>query len=123
MINDPGQTARAHEQISRRIDKIAAIVPVTPVTLACAAIQSFDADFIRHDQLVGRMGEMNEVLRELNSRVIQREGGVEETFDRAWRMLNLRYCRRAAMSKPTAAPFTAPLPSNGRTGVTSTLTR
>ena len=72
------------------LDKIAAIVPVTPVTLACAAIQSFDADFIRHDQLVGRMGEMNDVLRELNARVIQREGGVEETFDRAWRMLKMR---------------------------------
>src|SRR5687768_13966402 len=72
------------------LEKIAEIVPVTPVTLACAAIQSFDADFIRHDQLVGRMGEMNDVLRELNARVIKREGGVEETFDRAWRMLKMR---------------------------------
>jgi hypothetical protein len=36
------------------------------------------------------MSEMREVLRELNARVIHREGGVEEIFDRAWRMLKMR---------------------------------
>jgi len=72
------------------MEKIGAIVPVTPVTLACAAIQSFDADFIRREQLIARMGEMNDVLHELNARVIHREGGVEATFDRAWRMLKMR---------------------------------
>jgi glycerol-3-phosphate O-acyltransferase len=72
------------------LEKIAAIVPVTPVTLACAAIQSFDGDFISHDQLLARMSEMRDVLRELNARVIHREGSVEEIFDRAWRMLAMR---------------------------------
>ncbi|MFL5592989.1 MAG: 1-acyl-sn-glycerol-3-phosphate acyltransferase [Gemmatimonadaceae bacterium] len=72
------------------LEKIAAIVPVTPVTLACAAIQSFDGDFISHEQLMARMGEMRDVLRELNARVIHREGSVEEIFDRAWKMLNMR---------------------------------
>ncbi len=72
------------------IDRIAAIVPVTPVTLACAALQSFDGDFISHEQLIARMGEMRDVLRELNARVIHREGSVDEIFDRAWRMLKMR---------------------------------
>jgi hypothetical protein len=33
---------------------------------------------------------MRDVLRELNARVIYREGGIEEIFDRAWRMLSMR---------------------------------
>jgi glycerol-3-phosphate O-acyltransferase len=72
------------------LEKIAAIIPVTPVTLACAAIQSFDGDYISHAQLIARMSEMRDVLRELNARVIHREGSVDEIFDRAWRMLKMR---------------------------------
>jgi glycerol-3-phosphate O-acyltransferase len=72
------------------LERIAAIVPVTPVPLACAAIQSFDGDFIAHDQLLARMSEMRDVLTELNARVIHREGSIEEIFDRAWRMLQMR---------------------------------
>ena len=72
------------------LEKIAAIIPVTPVSLACAAIQSFDGDFISHEQLLARMSEMRDVLTELNARVIHREGSVEEIFDRAWRMLQMR---------------------------------
>ncbi|HEV7594019.1 MAG TPA: 1-acyl-sn-glycerol-3-phosphate acyltransferase [Gemmatimonadaceae bacterium] len=72
------------------LERIAAIVPVTPVTLACAALQSFDGDFISHTQLLSRMGEMHEVLNELNARVIHREGSVDDIFDRAWRMLRMR---------------------------------
>jgi len=82
--------ARIQGLADEALTRIAAIVPVTPVTLACAAVQSFDADFIAHDALVGRMEEMLEVLAELNARVITHEGGVEETFDRAWRMLRMR---------------------------------
>jgi glycerol-3-phosphate O-acyltransferase len=72
------------------LERIAAIIPVTPVTLACAAIQSFDGDFISHEKLIARMGEMRDVLRELNARVIHHEGSVDEIFDRAWRMLKMR---------------------------------
>jgi glycerol-3-phosphate O-acyltransferase len=72
------------------LERIAAIIPVTPVTLACAAIQSFDGDFISHQQLIARMGEMRDVLRELNARVIHHEGSVDDIFDRAWRMLRMR---------------------------------
>ena len=82
--------ARLQTLANSVLDKIAAIIPVTPVTLACAAVQSFDGDFIPHDHLLARMEEMREVLRELNARVIHREGGVEEIFDRAWRMLRMR---------------------------------
>ena len=72
------------------LSEIAQLVPVTPVTLACAAIQSFDEDFIPHARLIERMREMRDVLHELNARVVHREGTVEEIFDRAWRMLSMR---------------------------------
>ncbi len=90
-------TIERHERLARVqtlsdsvLERIAAIVPVTPVTLACAAVQSFDSDFILHDQLLARMSDMRDVLTELNARVIHREGSVEEIFDRAWRMLHMR---------------------------------
>ncbi len=70
--------------------RIAAIIPVTPVTLACAALQTFDGDFVTHADLISRMDEMREVLQELNARVVHREGAIQEVFDRAWRMLKMR---------------------------------
>ena len=72
------------------MSKIGAIIPVTPVALACAAIQSLDSDFIKRDVLVTRMADMRDVLGELNARTIRAEGPIEETFDRAWKMLGMR---------------------------------
>lgn len=89
-IDRAERLARVQTLSDSVLEKIAAIIPVTPVTLACAAVQSFDGDFIAHEQLIARMGEMRDVLHELNARVIHREGSVEEIFDRAWRMLKMR---------------------------------
>jgi glycerol-3-phosphate O-acyltransferase len=72
------------------LERIAALIPVTAVSLACAAIQSFDGDFIVHRKLLERMSEMRDVLTDLNARVIRHDGAIEETFDRAWRMLRMR---------------------------------
>jgi glycerol-3-phosphate O-acyltransferase len=89
-IDRAERLARVQALSDSVLAKIAAIIPVTSVTLACAAVQSFDGDFISHAQLLERMGEMRDVLRELNARLIHREGSVEEIFDRAWRMLSMR---------------------------------
>ncbi len=70
--------------------RIGAIIPVTPVPLACAALQSFDADFVTRRQLLDRMEAMREVLTELNSRVVRADRDIAETFDRAYRMLRMR---------------------------------
>ena len=70
--------------------RIGAIVPVTPVALACAAIQSFDRDFIPRADLLARMEEMRAVLVELNARMLRADRDIAETFDRAWRMLRMR---------------------------------
>jgi len=70
--------------------RIGAIVPVTPVPLACAAIQSFDADVISREQLLARMSEMRDVLLELNGCVLRHDRDIGETFDVAYRMLRMR---------------------------------
>ena len=70
--------------------RIGTIIPVTPVPLACAALQSFDADFVSRAQLLERMQEMRDVLLELNGRVIRADRDIAETFDRAYRMLRMR---------------------------------
>jgi glycerol-3-phosphate O-acyltransferase len=93
------------------LEQIGAIIPVTSVTLACAAIQSFDSDFISHQQLIARMTEMRDVLRELNARVIHREGSVDEIFDRAWRMLSMRRILVRAGEGYSVLPGNRPLVS------------
>ena len=72
------------------MERIAELIPVTPVSLACAAIQSFESDFIPHDRLLDRMADMRDVLVQLNGRVLRADRSIEETFDRAYRMLAMR---------------------------------
>jgi glycerol-3-phosphate O-acyltransferase len=82
--------ARVQALCDEMMARIGAIIPVTPVSLACAAIQSLDSDFIPRDKLIGRMKDLRDVLEELNARTIRSEGPIEETFDRAWKMLKMR---------------------------------
>ena len=70
--------------------RIGDIIPVTPVPLACAALQSFDADFIPRAKLLERMSAMRDVLLELNGRVLRANGDIEATFDSAYEMLRMR---------------------------------
>ena len=70
--------------------RIGEIIPVTPVPLACAALQTFDADFVPRAKLIERMSAMRDVLLELNGRVVRADRDIEVTFDRAYRMLRMR---------------------------------
>jgi glycerol-3-phosphate O-acyltransferase len=87
----PERLARVQQLCDRVMSRIGEIVPVTPVPLACAAIQSFDRDFITRAELVERMSDMRDALLELNARVVRHDGGIDETFERAWRMLRMRH--------------------------------
>lgn len=89
-IERPERLARVQSLADVVLERIAAIIPVTPVPLACAAVQSFDSDFISREQLLRRMSDMRDVLTELNARVVHKEGSIEEVLDRAWRMLSMR---------------------------------
>ncbi len=89
-VPQPERLARVQSLCDDVMSRIGALVPVTPVPLACAAIQSFDRDFIPRRELLERMSEMRDTLLELNGRVIRHERDIEETFERAWRMLRMR---------------------------------
>ncbi|HEY9225993.1 MAG TPA: 1-acyl-sn-glycerol-3-phosphate acyltransferase [Gemmatimonadaceae bacterium] len=87
----PERLSRVQSLCDGVMSKIGQLIPVTPVSLACAAIQSFDRDFIPRAALLERMQEMRDALVELNSRVVRAERSIDETFDRAYRMLKMRH--------------------------------
>ena len=86
----PERLARVQSLCDGIMDRIGRLVPVTPVPLVCAAVQSLDRDFIPRAMLLDRMTELRETLVELNSRVVRSDRSVEETLEVALRMLRMR---------------------------------
>jgi glycerol-3-phosphate O-acyltransferase len=86
----PERLARVQALSDDVMATIGHLIPVTPVALACAAIQSMESDFIPRGRLLERMQDMRDALMELNARVLRADRDIEETFDRAWRMLRMR---------------------------------
>jgi glycerol-3-phosphate O-acyltransferase len=82
--------ARVQSLCDGLLERVGALIPVTSVPLVCAAIQSFDGDFIARDALLERIDEMRHVLLELNGGVLRQDRTAEELFDRAYRMLRMR---------------------------------
>jgi glycerol-3-phosphate O-acyltransferase len=89
-VPKPERRGRVQSLCDDVMSRIGELIPVTPVPLACAAIQSLDRDFLPRAELLERMLEMRNALLELNGRVVRHERSIEETFDRAWRMLRMR---------------------------------
>jgi glycerol-3-phosphate O-acyltransferase len=98
--------SRVQRLADRVLARIGTLIPVTPVPLACAAIQSLGKDFVTHRELVMRMAELRDVLVELNGRVLRADRDIDETFERAYRMLSMR-----RVLVPDGAGY-AVLPSN-----------
>ncbi|MFN8571935.1 MAG: 1-acyl-sn-glycerol-3-phosphate acyltransferase [Gemmatimonadaceae bacterium] len=87
-----------HERLGRvqilcdwAMQQIGSLVPVTAVALTCAALQSFDGEFVTRQALLERMRDMRDVLKDMNARVLRADRDIEETFDRAHRMLRMRH--------------------------------
>ncbi|HET7791413.1 MAG TPA: 1-acyl-sn-glycerol-3-phosphate acyltransferase [Gemmatimonadales bacterium] len=72
------------------LERIGAIIPVTPVPLAAAALLSFEQSVIPRAALLERMDELRERLREVNGKVVRGGARIAEIWDRAWRMLKMR---------------------------------
>jgi len=72
------------------MDRVGAIVPVTPVPLAAAALLSFDRTLVPRTALLERMDEMRDRLREVNAQVVRGGARISDVWDRARRMLTLR---------------------------------
>lgn len=70
--------------------RIGQLVPVTPVPLVCAALQSLGGDFVSRAALRARVEEVRDVLRELSARGLDGEGETDAWFSRALEMLELR---------------------------------
>ena len=86
----PERLARVQSLCDGIMDRIGRLVPVTPVPLVCAAVQSIDRDFIPRQMLLDRMEELRDSLVELNSRVVRTDRTIEETLEVALRMLRMR---------------------------------
>ena len=82
--------ARVQTLTDQIMDRIGRLIPVTPVPLVCAAVQSLGGDFITHERLVARICELRDALVELNARVVRADRTGEETLDVALRMLRMR---------------------------------
>jgi glycerol-3-phosphate O-acyltransferase len=81
--------ARVQRLSDEVMQRIGGLIPVTPVALACAAIQSFASDFITHGNLLERMQDMRDTIIELNGRGAK-DAPIDDVFERAWRMLRMR---------------------------------
>jgi glycerol-3-phosphate O-acyltransferase len=70
--------------------RIGAIIPVTPVPLAAAALLSFGQTVINKKALLERMDQLRDRLKDVNGKVVRGGARIAEVWDRAWRMLKMR---------------------------------
>lgn len=90
-IPRPERLARVAELTDRIMARIGALIPVTPVPLVCAAIQSLGGELITGDRLLARIDELRDELVELNARVVRADRDAAATLDVAMRMLVMRH--------------------------------
>ncbi len=83
--------ARVSELTDRIMERIGALIPVTPVPLVCAAIQSLGAELLPRERLVARIIDIRDELVELNARVVRADRDAHDILDLALRMLEMRH--------------------------------
>jgi len=72
------------------MQRIGAIIPVTPVPLAAAALLSFGQIVIPKSAVLDRMDQLRDRLRDVNAKVVRGGSRIRDVWDRAWRMLRMR---------------------------------
>jgi glycerol-3-phosphate O-acyltransferase len=79
------------ERLAREmVSRIGAIIPVTPVPLAAAALLSFGQTVVQKGALLERMDQLRDRLTDVNGKVVRGGARIAEVWDRAWRMLRMR---------------------------------
>ncbi len=86
----PERLAEVQRFCDAMMTRIGAIIPVTAVPLVCAALQTFDAEYVEESRLLARIEELRDVLVAQGAEVVEPEREATETFERAWRMLEMR---------------------------------
>lgn len=81
---------KVQELTDAAMRQVGEIVPVTPVPLVCAAVQTIDADFIPQSVLLERIDEMRESLAHGGRQLVNLGESADETLDRAYELLRLR---------------------------------
>ncbi len=72
------------------LERIKAVVPVTPVALASAALLSFDRESVALSEVLERMTDYRDHLLEANAKVIRADRAIEDTWERAMLMFRMR---------------------------------
>ena len=93
LLDLPKQERLPHVQrlADHAMERIGQVVPITPVPLAAATLLSFgSASVVRRNDLFERMDEIRDRLAEFNAKIVRRELPVEEVWNRAWLMFQMR---------------------------------
>jgi len=72
------------------LERVKAVIPVTPVALASAALVSFERDALPRADVLARMNDYRDHLLELNATVVRADRGIDETWARAMLMFRMR---------------------------------
>ncbi|HWA56435.1 MAG TPA: 1-acyl-sn-glycerol-3-phosphate acyltransferase [Gemmatimonadales bacterium] len=72
------------------LERIGAVIPVTPVPLASAVLLSFGGSVVSLARVLERMDEVRDRLADSSAKVVRRELPVREVWERAWLMLRMR---------------------------------
>ncbi len=91
------------------MEGVRAVVPVTAVALASAALLSFERHVIPLPDLLERMRDLRDHLLEVNAKVVRADRDVARTWDRARRMFGMRRIVHAAGESVAVMPRQRPL--------------
>ncbi len=79
------------QQLARQVmDRIADIMPITPVPLVAAAILSFGTTVVQKKKLLELLDQYRDHLRLTGAKLVQKDRPVEVILDRAWLTLRMR---------------------------------
>jgi len=72
------------------MERVRSVVPVTAVSLASAALLSFERHVVTLPELLARMSELRDRLLEVNAKVVRADRSIETTWENARRMFRMR---------------------------------
>ena len=89
-IPRPERLALVSQLTDRIMERIGALIPVTPVPLVCAAVQSLGGELLPRAKLLARITDLRDELVDLNARVVRADRDAADTLDLALKMLEMR---------------------------------
>jgi glycerol-3-phosphate O-acyltransferase len=91
------------------MERVRAVMPVTAVALASAALLSFERHVVSTGELLERMRDIRDHLLEVNAKVVRADRSVDETWRAAQRMFRMRHVVLATRGTVAIMPRQRPL--------------